>query len=163
MIYIIAAVLIAAADFITKQFVMRNVSLGETFGSVAGLVDFTYVRNTGAAFSILEDKMIFLSVLSVLFCLAVAVYAFKARPKHPLLKTALTLMFAGAFGNAVDRIFYGYVVDFIRVTFVNFPVFNIADMAVTVGAALIVVYFAFFDKSGEENEKNGEIRETKDE
>ncbi|MCD8390788.1 MAG: signal peptidase II [Firmicutes bacterium] len=159
MIYIIAAVIITAADFAVKQFVLNNVALGETFGSLAGLVDFTYVQNTGAAFSILEGKMIFLSALSVLFCAAVAVYALKARPKHPLLKTALALMFSGALGNAVDRVFYGFVVDFIRVKFIDFLVFNIADMAITIGAALIVIYFIFFDADGKKQKKESEKKE----
>ena len=61
------------------------------------------------------------------------------------------MMFAGALGNAIDRVFYGYVVDFIAVRFIDFPVFNIADMAITIGAALVIIYVIFFDK----DTKNG--------
>ena len=61
--------------------------------------------------------------------------------------TSLMLMFAGALGNAIDRIFRGYVVDFIETTFISFPVFNIADIAITVGAVLLIIYILFFDKT----------------
>ena len=63
------------------------------------------------------------------------------------------MMFAGAFGNAIDRIFRGFVVDYIQTTFINFPVFNIADIGITVGAALLVLYVILFDKE-DKNEKN---------
>ena len=59
---------------------------------------------------------------------------------------SLVLMFAGAFANAIDRIFRGFVIDFIETTFIAFPVFNIADIAITIGAALLIVYILFFDK-----------------
>lgn len=146
MIYIIAAAFIVCADFFTKLFVMHNADIGETLASLPGLVDFTYVQNRGAAFSMMSGKISFLSLVSVAFCAGVIIYVLKARPKHPVLKTALALMFAGALGNAVDRVFYGFVVDFIRVRFIDFPVFNIADTAITIGAALVVIYVIFFDK-----------------
>lgn len=68
------------------------------------------------------------------------------------MKTSLTLLFAGALGNAIDRIFRGYVVDFIETAFIDFPVFNVADIAITCGAVIMAIYIIFFDK----DEKNGE-------
>ena len=64
-------------------------------------------------------------------------------------EVSLSMMFGGAFGNAWDRIFYGYVVDFIETTFMEFAIFNIADIAITVGAVLMVIYVCFFDKEKE--------------
>jgi len=116
------------------------------------LFDFVYVKNTGAAFSILSEKTAFLSIISVVSCIGVLVYWYKTRPTHPLLKTALTLLFAGAFGNALDRIFRGFVVDFIMTAFMEFPVFNIADISIVFGAILLVVYMLFFDKEGSNGE-----------
>lgn len=68
------------------------------------------------------------------------------------MKTSLTLLFAGALGNAIDRIFRGYVVDFIETAFIDFPVFNVADIAITCGAVIMAIYIIFFDK----DEKDGE-------
>ena len=151
MIYGIAAALIVIADFLTKYFIKNNVALGDVFFSVPKLVDLTYVQNRGAAFSMFSGRVSVLSVVSIAFCIAAVVYWVVKKPKNPLLRTATAMMFAGALGNAVDRIFYGFVVDFIAVRFINFPVFNIADMAITIGAALVIIYVIFFDK----DTKNG--------
>ena len=80
------------------------------------------------------------------------VYWLLKKPGHPLLCTSVTMMFAGALGNAIDRIFRGFVVDYISLAFMDFPVFNIADIAITVGAVLLVVFVMFFDKGKTENE-----------
>ena len=74
------------------------------------------------------------------------IYVIIKKPKHTLQRTALMLIFSGALGNAIDRIFRGYVIDFIETAFISFPVFNIADIAITVGAALLIIYVIFFDK-----------------
>ncbi len=141
-VYIIIAVLIIAADRLSKVWIMSNVNLGETFAHLP-LFDFTYVQNEGAAFSILSGKLGILSIVSIVFCIFVIVYFIKKRPTNKLWCFALTLMFAGALANAWDRIFYGYVVDFIETTFINFAIFNIADIAITVGAALMILYSIF--------------------
>ena len=151
MIYGIIAALIVIADFVTKYLIKNNISLGSVFFSVPHFFDFTYVQNKGAAFSMFSGKVSVLSVVSIAFCVAVVIYWVIKKPKHPLLCTALAMMFSGALGNAVDRVFYGYVVDFIAVRFIDFPVFNIADMAITIGAALVIIYAIFFDK----DENNG--------
>ena len=151
MIYGIVAALIVIADFLTKYFIKSNIALNKVFFSVPKLVDFTYVQNRGAAFSMFSGKVPVLSIISIAFCVGVVIYWAMKKPKNPLLCTAIAMMFAGALGNAIDRIFYGFVVDFIAVRFIDFPVFNIADMAITIGAALVILYVIFFDKDG----KNG--------
>ena len=148
---IIIAAVFFFADFVTKRYVLSNVSVGETFGSFTPLIDFTYVQNTGAAFSIMSGKMGVLSIVSVAFCISVVVYWILKRPTQRLLCISLAMIFGGALGNAVDRIFYGFVVDFIETTFIDFPVFNIADIGITVGVALLMIHFIFFDKE----ESNG--------
>ena len=153
MIWLIISILIIIADQLVKYFVAAGMSVGDTAFSVLNLFDITYVQNQGAAFSILSGKLSILSLISVIFCVGVVVYWIKKKPTHPLLCTALTMMFAGAFGNAIDRIFRGFVVDYIQTTFINFPVFNIADIGITVGAALLVLYVILFDKE-DKNAKN---------
>ena len=153
MIWLIISILIIIADQLVKYFVASGMSVGDTAFSVLNLFDITYVQNQGAAFSILSGKLSVLSLISVVFCVGVVVYWIKKKPTHPLLCTALTMMFAGAFGNAIDRIFRGFVVDYIQTTFITFPVFNIADIGITVGAALLVLYVILFDKE-DKNAKN---------
>ncbi|MDD6484189.1 MAG: signal peptidase II [Clostridiales bacterium] len=151
-IYSLIALAITAADFFVKQYILHNAAVGETFGHFTPLFDFTYVQNTGAAFSILSGKMWLLSLISAAFCIAVVVYVIKKRPTNRLLCLSLALVFAGALGNAIDRVCYGFVVDFIQTTFINFAVFNIADMAITIGAVLLIVYVLLFDRDGKEHE-----------
>lgn len=151
MIWLLVSLAILAADQIVKYLVSVNIGVGETAFSVLNIFDVTYVQNQGAAFSVLSGRTVVLSVISVLFCIAVAVFWIKKKPSNSLLCTSLSLLFAGALGNGIDRIFRGYVVDYINLTFINFPVFNIADIGVTVGAALFILYIIFFDKE----DKNG--------
>ncbi|MCH5211217.1 MAG: signal peptidase II [Oscillospiraceae bacterium] len=150
MIWLIISILIILSDQAVKYFIASGMGVGETLFPVLNIFDITYVQNRGAAFSILSGKMPILSIISIAFCIGVVVYWIKKRPTHPLLCTAVTMMFAGAFSNAIDRIFRGFVVDYIRTLFIDFPVFNIADIGITVGAALLVVYFIFFDKEGKD-------------
>ena len=152
MIWLIITIFITVADQVTKYFVASVMTLGETSFSL-GLFDITYVRNEGAAFSMLSGRMSLLSIISVVFCIAVIIWWLKKKPTHPMLCTSVTLLFAGALGNAIDRITRGYVVDFIRATFINFPIFNIADIAITVGACLLILYEIAFNKE-DKNEDN---------
>lgn len=144
-IWLIIAAAITGADQLVKWLISSTADIGETIASMP-LVDIMYVQNRGAAFSLLSGKVSLLSVISIAFCIAAVVYWIKKKPSHPVMQTSITLMFAGALGNAIDRLAYGFVVDFIRVTFIDFPVFNIADIAITVGAALLIVYEIWFDK-----------------
>lgn len=151
-------VIIIALDQISKYWVVNNIGPTDSITVIPGVIDFVYVKNTGAAFSFLADKtygIIFLSCISVVFCIGVIWFMIKKKPQNKLLTISLALMLSGALGNVIDRISRGYVVDFIETTFIKFPVFNIADIAITLGAALVIIFVLFFDKSknGEEQEK----------
>ncbi len=148
-IVVTAAILIL--DQMTKAYVLNNVSVGELFGELPYVADYIFVKNTGAAFSILSNNTWLLSAISVIFVIAVLIYRIVAKPQRVLINVAITLFFAGALGNAIDRIAYGYVVDFISIKWFNFPVFNIADMAIVMGAVVAVIYFIFFDKGGDKS------------
>ena len=153
LIWILISAGLVLVDQISKLLVVANIGPNDCFHIIPGLFDFVYVKNTGAAFSILSDSTWLLGIISVLFCIGVCVYWVLKKPAHPLMCTSLTLLFAGALGNAIDRIFRGFVIDFISTAFMNFPVFNVADIAITFGAIVMIIYFIFFDK----DEQNGEI------
>lgn len=150
-------VLIIAVDQLSKYWIVNNIGIRDSISVIPKIIDFVYVKNTGAAFSFLSDKnygIVILSCISILFCIGVILFMIKYRPKHKLLNISLALMLSGAIGNVIDRIFKGYVVDFIEMIFIDFPVINIADIAITFGAAMIIIYVLFFDKS-----KNNEEQE----
>jgi len=152
LIWTIIAILIVALDQLAKYLVLTKIDPMEVIHVIPGLFDFVYVKNTGAAFSILSESTWLLSIISVLFCVGVIGYWFYKKPDHILMKISLTLLFAGAFGNAIDRIARGYVIDFIETVFIDFPVFNVADIAISCGAVIMAIYIIFFDK----DEKDGE-------
>lgn len=149
-------IVIMALDQLSKYWVINNIGMTDSITVIPNVIDFVYVKNTGAAFSFLSDKtygIVILSIISVLFCIGVIFFMIKKKPQSRLLTISLALMLSGALGNVIDRIARGYVVDFIEATFINFPVFNVADIAITCGALLIIIHVLFFEKPKEEQEK----------
>ena len=152
LIWLIIAAVVVIADQIVKRRILSGCVQNAKFGELPGVADFIYVKNTGAAFSMLSNNTIILGAVSVVFCIAVIVFWFIGKEKHVMLKLALALLFAGALGNAIDRVAYGFVVDFISIKWFNFPVFNIADIAIVSGAIAAIIYFIFLDKEEPKNE-----------
>ncbi len=127
------------------------------------VLDFNYFENTGAAFSMLSSGTWFLTAVSAIMSIVLIFIIFKYRNKMPrFVSIMLAFLASGAIGNLIDRIFAGYVVDFIEFTFVNFAVFNVADIYVTCSAIALGVYL-IFTKRGREFYKNlGEKQEAKE-
>ena len=144
-IWILVSVILALADQLTKYWVISSIPYNNTKEVLPGLFNFVYVKNTGAAFSILSGRTSVLGIVSMVVCVFVIWYLVKKKPKSALLLTSLGMILGGALGNLADRILRGYVVDFIELDFISFPVFNVADIAITVGAALLMIYVIFFD------------------
>ena len=127
-------------------------AVGEVFAeNVLGLFDFRLVHNTGAAWGMFGGSTAVLGVFSIIVCLAVVWYVFGFRhARAPLRETVpLAFVFAGGVGNAVDRLSMGYVVDFIETTFIDFPVFNVADIGVTCGIVFFMLVLFFSMKEGQ--------------
>ncbi|MDR2531950.1 MAG: signal peptidase II [Oscillospiraceae bacterium] len=103
------------------------------------VLNFTYVENTGAAFSILQGQRLFLILMTGLLVTGVLIFLLSDRLKSKLLITALTLIVAGGAGNLIDRVFYGYVIDFIDFRIINFAIFNFADICVTTGTVIALI------------------------
>lgn len=127
-------------DQVSKFLITSNFAQGEGFCVIKGILDFTYVRNEGAAFGMLQGARWFFIVLTVVVFAVLIVYLIKSKPASPLEKTALALLAGGALGNFIDRVILGFVRDFIEVKFIDFPVFNIADCFVCIGTGLYVLY-----------------------
>ena len=135
---VIAAVILA--DQLSKILCVKYLIDAGSVRIVPKIVNFTYVENRGAAFGMLADHRWVFMVLSVAAIALIVVYLAKAKPQSVLQRVSIALIAGGGIGNMIDRVFRGYVVDFIDVQFVKFYVFNVADSAVCVGCGLLVIW-----------------------
>ena len=142
-VFLIASVFMVLLDFITKYIVIAYMDLNQTIPLINNIFHLTYVRNTGAAFSMLSGQRIFLILLPLLIIAAILVFVIVKKPKNKLLLLSLSMIASGGIGNLIDRIRFGYVIDFFDFRLINFPVFNVADIFVTVGAAIFIILLLF--------------------
>ena len=145
--------LIVAADQITKALVRANIPYGTGVKVIPGVVQLTYVRNTGAAFSMLSGARWLFLVLVAVFFAVLAVLIRKRILTAPAELWALAAIGGGALGNAVDRALSGEVTDMIEPLFIDFAVFNVADIFITCGAIALAVYMLFFDREEKKEER----------
>ena len=143
---VLIALAALAVDLYTKALAVSRLA-GNSFPVIDNILNFTYVENTGAAFGMLKNGNVFLIISTVIILAAVIVYLTIKKPKAKVVKIASALIIGGALGNLYDRIFRGFVVDFIDIRFINYPVFNIADCCVVCGAIIFAVWVIFFDKN----------------
>jgi len=144
--YLVLMAAIVLLDQVTKAIVVRSLALHEYVPLVDGLLSLSHVRNRGAAFGLLSDwdvpyQSVLLSVLSLCALAAIALYFVRLPPAARLPRAALALVLGGAVGNLIDRARLGYVVDFVHAYWREhqWPDFNLADSAITVGVALLVL------------------------
>lgn len=136
---LIIAVL-TAIDQLTKYVAVNTVKVNGPSEFLFGLFQFRYVENTGAAFSSFSDNTSLLTVLTVIILLACLILLCSRKIKYLFVNICLILVISGGVGNVIDRILYGYVVDFIEPLFIDFAVFNFADCCITVGAFMLIGY-----------------------
>ncbi|NLN37978.1 MAG: lipoprotein signal peptidase [Smithella sp.] len=144
-IFILGAAVIIALDQITKAAITSRLMLHEAYPVIPGLFNLVYVLNPGAAFGFLADasatfRYVFFTGITVVAAGLIVYYLVKTNPRNLILASSLTLIFGGAIGNLIDRIRFGSVVDFLDFYLgaAHWPAFNVADSAITVGAALMI-------------------------
>lgn len=138
----VVAVLFLCLDQLTKYIVTTNMELGQTIGFIEGFLDFTYIHNDGGAWGMLGGYRWLLLGVTAVVMVALAILLIKNGRKSRLFFWAGTLIISGGLGNMIDRIFRdGKVIDFLHATFIDFPIFNIADCAVVIGSGLLILYF----------------------
>jgi signal peptidase II len=142
-VLLVAAVAVAvfAIDRVTKAWVSENIPLGTARPVVGDYVRIVHAQNTGAAFGLLPERTTLLSVLSVVAVLAIVYYYRQIASNSALVSATLGMQLGGAFGNLLDRITQGYVVDFVDVGLgdVRFWAFNVADSSIVVGIILVTL------------------------
>lgn len=147
MIYFIIAFLIVLADQVVKYLVTMNFGMGGQLDIIPGILRITYVSNSGGAFSIFSEHTMILAIISAVVCLLIIILMITGK-MSALGKLSLGFILGGAIGNMIDRFVIGHVVDMFQPLFINFAVFNVADIFITIGAVLFIVYIIFFWRPG---------------
>ena len=147
--YILCALLLLL-DRLTKIWAIEKLNGEGIVDFIKGLINFVYVENTGVAFGMLSDKIyIMIPITIIVVGICIFIYM-KNKGENKVFDYAMLLIITGAIGNIMDKLTRGFVVDFINFEFIDFPVFNIADICVCAGAALLMIYIIFCsDKSKE--------------
>lgn len=139
----IVIIVIFTLDRLTKYWASSVLMGNAGIEVIKGFFDLSYLENTGAAFGILSGRLTFLTLIPIVVLVYLAYKYYKTETKNVLLKLSGGMIAAGALGNLYDRIFYGYVVDFISIHYKSmyyFPTFNVADISITIGTFLIIIY-----------------------
>ena len=135
----IVIVVLIALDQWVKFEIVKNIQLGEVKPFIPKIVSLSYLRNTGAAFSILENQQWLFAVITLVVIGAAIWYLSKHIKGSVWLLSALCLIIAGGIGNFIDRMRQGFVVDMFQLDFINFAIFNVADSYLTIGVLVLIV------------------------
>ena len=152
--YVLFSAFVVAADQLAKYVTVACIPLYENRPFIPGLLRLTYVQNTGAAFSTFQGQQWLFALIFVIFTgLILREYFKKPMPFTKLERFCIAAIYGGGLANMLDRVRLGYVVDMIETTFMEFPVFNVADCFITCGCVVLMVHLAFFNKSCWKDEK----------
>ena len=141
--YGVIAALVVVFDLLSKAMVVSHMHLYQSIMLIPHFFLLTYIQNRGAAWGIMQGRLGLFSLIGIAAGIAMVYYFFKSQKEQVLLRLGLALAFGGMLGNLYDRLILGYVRDFLNfyIFGYDFPVFNVADMGVTIGMALIILQF----------------------
>ena len=152
MAYFILLIGILVLDRVVKLAVSSGMSPGQSIPVIENIFHITYIRNTGAAFSMLQGhSLILIGFPLAVMCVGLVLLVIKRKTWHPVINTAVAMICAGGIGNLIDRLLSGYVVDMFD--FRVFPVFNVADIFVCVGCGLVILYVLVIDEKKDRNDR----------
>lgn len=155
-LYLILTIILVTIDQITKYLTVQNLVLFEVKEIIPKFLSFTYIQNSGAAWSLLEGKMWFFYIITLIVVAFLLYYLYTEGRKDKILGVILSIILAGTLGNFIDRVLFQYVVDMIKLEFINFPIFNVADMLLTIGVAALFFYTIYEEKNPRPSE--GDMR-----
>jgi signal peptidase II len=136
-----------AADQLLKSWVMANITLNSSHELIPGILSITNIRNDGAAWSMFSGQQWFFYIVTIIALIVVA-FLWRDSKNKPIYRMGLALILAGALGNFIDRLHQQFVTDMFQTDFINFPIFNIADMCLTFGVIFVAIYIIFLDNDG---------------
>ena len=146
-------ILAAVIDRIAKILAVRHLKDRPAVSVVSGVLEFRYLENSGAAFGLLKGQKSFIILVGIIVLLACLYVLIKTpgKKKYIMCHILLSLIVSGAVGNLFDRVMYDYVVDFLYLSFIKFPIFNIADIYITVATFILVILLLFYYKEDDLN------------
>lgn len=146
-------ILLIALDQYTKYIAVIKLKNKPAFGLIDGVLEFNYLENRGAAFGMLQNQKMFFVFIALVFLGVITYVLFRApyEKKYNRLHFLLIMISGGAIGNLIDRLRFEYVVDFIYIVLINFPIFNVADIFVTLGTSVLVINVLFVYKENDFN------------
>ena len=138
---VVVTLLILAIDQLTKYLIAAKMTIGDSYTVIPHFLNITSHRNNGAAWGILSGKMGFFVIITLIILAILIIFYIKEAKGNLFMQIALSLLFAGAIGNFIYRLFHGEVVDFIDTNIFgyDFPIFNVADSSLTVGVIFIII------------------------
>ena len=137
-IAIVIILILTICDQLLKSWVASSIVLGGSKQLIPGIIELTNLLNSGAAWSIFEGQQTFFTIITIVAIIVIGYFIWQYRKNIPML-IGLSLIMAGTIGNFIDRLRQGYVVDMFETTFINFPIFNIADMCLTIGVIWLII------------------------
>ncbi len=151
--WVLLAAVLVIIDQIVKYLVRANIPLYGRVTLLPGVMDLTYVQNTGAAFSYFSSHTWALAIISAAVSVVLVIVLCKGFFTRPFGIISTSLILAGAVGNLIDRLVFGFVTDMFMTTFMDFAIFNVADICVVAGGIAVVVYVLFFYEKWEKRGK----------
>ena len=136
----ISILLLIILDQAVKGYVVKEIPLGGMRRFIPKVVSLTYLKNSGAAFSMLENQQWFFAIITLIAMGAAFVYLYRHIKGSIWLLLGLTLIISGGIGNFIDRLRQGFVVDMFHLDFMNFAIFNVADIYLSIGVGLLLIY-----------------------
>lgn len=148
---IIAIIALIAVDQYTKYLAVIHLKNKSAFSLINGILELNYLENKGAAFGMLQNQKFFFIFVAIVILGIIAYILYKTpdTKKYYLMHVLLSLIAAGAIGNMLDRIRLDYVVDFIYIVWINFPIFNVADMYVSFATVFLIISLLFYYKESD--------------
>ena len=139
---IILTIVFLIIDVISKLVISNLFDVNDSIMVIKNFFYITYVRNTGAAWSIFSGKTLGLIIISLIIILFIIYYIYKNKPRYKIEKIGYSMILGGALGNLYDRVIYGYVIDYLDFYILgySYPIFNLADSFIFVGVVLIIIY-----------------------
>ena len=147
-IYAIYILLLVGIDQLIKYIVVDTYNVGEGFNIIKNILTIEYIQNTGAAWGMMSNMTWLFAIFAIVVTsmLLILFYKIPDNKKYILLRVAILLLISGAVGNLIDRIVRGFVVDYIYFKLINFPVFNLADIFITISGIGLVLLILFYYK-----------------
>lgn len=160
-IWLGVAALLVVLDQLVKFWAEGVLRTVDTIPLIQNVFHLTYVQNFGAAFSTMQNHRFLLVSITAIFLILIFALIVSKKMRSPMMVASWSLILSGGAGNLIDRIFRegGYVVDMFDFRLIHFPVFNVADICITCGTALFIIYFLFFERK--ENQRFGIRQEVK--